>query len=135
MLSAGASWGIAWKIQASKITQMELDNANDRISRQRAARAAIENTVTQRDIAQRESQDRAISARTNAAAANAASNKLRDESTIALRTASKDLATCTISAITFSGLLNNCSERYQGLGESCERHVSDIKTMITSWPN
>jgi RNA polymerase-binding transcription factor DksA len=78
---------------------------------------------------------REIQLRADADSAHAANDGLRDQlSATAHRIAQGSFASCVESSSAIGNLLEVCSERYRGLAESCDGHVSDIKTLINSWP-
>lgn len=134
LLSFGAGWGIAWQLQTGNITTLKLEHASERINQQRAARTAIERTTSAVIKAQNSAAARAAVHRRDADAARAGLDGLRAQSADSLRTAAASLDACTATAATLSVISNQCAERYSELGAKAQGHVSDIQTLIESWP-
>ena len=85
--------------------------------------------------AQNESNKREIELRANADSARSESDGLRNDLAAIrgkLATASRDAA--VERATTIAVILQQCSERYEGLAEKADRHVNDIRTLIDAWP-
>ena len=79
---------------------------------------------------------REIQLRRDADSAHRASDGLRDQlSATARRIAQAPASACPDATLAIGELLNTCSQRYQELGEIADRHSSDVKTLIESWPN
>ena len=79
---------------------------------------------------------REIQLRADADSAHHANDGLRDQlSATARRIAESSPASCATALPTYSELLDNCAARYRQLGEAAQGHVSDIETLINSWPS
>lgn len=111
VVAGAGGFGAAWKIQAANITQIRLDQANERIAVQRAARSAIERNMSSVSLAQAKAADRTRRLAADNARATDALDSLRADSASALRAAAGDLATCTASLSTHSVVLSQCSGR------------------------
>jgi len=129
-----AGFGLAWRLQTATINQMELDNANQRISLQRAARQTIErqqNAVVSAQAAA-DKRRRALDAvRRNS---NSALDGLRDTSAAALRAAGESLEACTRIVKTHGTILSECSGTLQKVAISADQCFSDQQTLIDAWP-
>lgn len=78
---------------------------------------------------------REIELRNDLAGADRALDGLREQSTdLARRIATAPRETAVNAAVAFGNLLTNCSASYRGLAESCDRHVSDLRTCQNTWP-
>lgn len=91
--------------------------------------------ATQALKAKNEASVRESTLRNLAVAARSESAGLLDD----LATLRKNLANDTREAAveratTLSTVLGQCGERYTSLAKSCDGHVSDIKTLMDSWP-
>ena len=124
----------AWKLQDGNITKLQLEQANERISKQRAARATLERSVAQVGAAQAQAATLAQSLAVDRERSRVAAGGLRDAASAAVRTASESLAACNANAATQSELLAQCADRYSELAGKADGHVNDIKTLIASWP-
>jgi chromosome segregation ATPase len=94
--------------------------------------AALSAAVTK---AQNEAQKRETELRAAAAAAGAESDGLRND----LSSLRDQLAGLTEQARTersaaIADVLGQCAQRYSDLAARCDRHVSDIQTLIEAWP-
>jgi hypothetical protein len=72
--------------------------------------------------------------RRDAAGARDALVRLYASADEAMRAAAGSHEACIVTAATGVELLKQCSRDYQGLAEAADRHVSDVKTLIGSWP-
>lgn len=91
--------------------------------------------ATQQLKAQNEASIRESTLRGLAVAARSESAGLLDD----LATLRKNLANATRDAAVerataLSTVLGQCDERYTTLAGTCDRHVSDIKTLMDAWP-
>lgn len=126
-------WG-AWQLQDGNITKLQLEQANERISQQRAARATLERSVAQISSAQAQAATLAQSLAIDRERSHVATSGLRDTASSAVRAASESLAACNANATAQSELLAQCANRYSELAGKADGHVNDIKTLIASWP-
>lgn len=133
-LSGAGSFTVAWRHQAAKITQIQLDQNNERINLQRAARATIERTTSAVITAQNNAANRGVVIRRNVDGSRAELDGLRQSTEAAMRSASANLDACTVAAATAHQLLNQCGGEYQALAERADRHASDIETLTEAWP-
>lgn len=131
-LGAGGGFGVAWKIQAANITQLELTHANARIATQREARVAIERSLQKLSTAQVQAEARAAKLAAELDRNRGDLARLRSASTTAVRTATDSPTTCIDTATTLSELFNQCSDRLVELANKADRHVSDIKMIISA---
>lgn len=119
------------------------------LSHQRTLTAAAENSrvaegaarSTERQLQQKlqEAQDaarqRETTLRRDADAARTAVGGLRDDlAALRRRTASDSEAARALAAAAVDNVLLECADRYRGLAETADRHVSDLRTLIDAWP-
>lgn len=133
-IAATAGFALAWNLQAHQITKMELTHANERISIQRAARATIERTSNAVIQAQNAAAGRVAVIKRNADSLRVSVDGLRDDLDVTARAAASTIDACNRHAATVSGLLITSATRYRELAQTCDGHVSDVKTLIDSWP-
>jgi len=127
-------FGLAWQLQAGNITQLELDNANERIAIQRTARQNAERHATQLATAQANATTRGVVLRAAAVSAADVGNGLRIKTADAVRTAAIDPAACSDTAATLGKLFTASTDEYRKLAEIADRHASDSQALIESWP-
>jgi hypothetical protein len=129
-----AGFGAAWKWQAYRMDAKELEHVQQQLANERsAATTAIRRTETV-IAAQSAAAIRERGLRNDVAGARTAAISLHDAAAAAMRDASVSHAACTERAAALGDVLQASAERYRDLGETCDRHVSDIKTLIESWP-
>lgn len=131
-IGAAGGFGAAWKIQAASITQLELTHANERIAVQREARAAIERSLSKLSTAQVQAAARAAKLATELDRNRDELARLRNASSTALRAATGDPVTCIDTATTFSELFSQCTNELVDLANKADKHVSDIKMIISA---
>ena len=129
-----AGFGLAWRLQTATINQMELDNANQRISLQRAARATIERQQTAVVTAQNAAAKRRRALNVVRRDGDAALVGLRDATAAAMRAASESLDACNRVVATHGTILAECSGTLQKVAGDADQCVSDIQTLTNSWP-
>ena len=123
-----------YKIQSWRYGAKEAEHAQQHLADERsAATAAIRRTETVIQ-AQSAASARGAALRRDADSARMAAISLHDAAAAAMRDASVSHAACTERAAALGDVLQASAERYRDLGETCDRHVSDIKTLIESWP-
>ena len=128
------SFGTAWRIQDWRYQAKEAEHAEQQLANERsAATAAIRRTETVIQ-AQSAAAVRSAALRRDADGARVAAISLHDAAATAMRDAAVSHAACTERATALGDVLQASAERYRDLGETCDRHVSDIKTLIESWP-
>lgn len=97
--------------------------AAEALRRQEAAIAAVNAGVVREATLRRD----AAGARTALVSLHAAAEQ-------AMRDAATSHEACTVTASTLSDVLQASTERYRELGETCDRHVNDLKTLTDAWP-
>ena len=132
--SALAGFGLAWRLQTATINQMELDNANQRISLQRAARATIERQQTAVVTAQNAAAKRRRALNVVRRDGDAALVGLRDATAAAMRAASESLDACNRVVSTHGTILAECSGTLQKVAGDADQCVSDIQTLTEAYP-
>lgn len=133
-LAGVSGFGVAWKIQAANITQIRLDQANERIAIQRQARATLERNMSNVATAQAKAADRTRRLAADNARAATALDRLRDTSSAALRAAAGDLEACTRSLASHSVVLSQCSGRLVEVGKDADDWASHGITLQDAWP-
>lgn len=124
----------AWYVQEHRIDTLLLEQQDERISIQRAARTSLERTLSRSSAAQSAAASRAVVLRKSADDARGELDSLQHATDAALRAAAQSADASLAAATTATGLLNQCAAEYQALGERCDRHVNDIKTLTEAWP-
>jgi len=132
--TAVAGFGLAWQLQADNITQLKLEQTNERLAQQRAVHQVKERQLDAVVKAQNNAATRTAVLRRESNDSRTAAQRLLDQSADSLRAASTSLEACTATAATLSVISNQCTTRYSELGEKAQGHVSDIQTMIEAWP-
>lgn len=134
VVSAAAGFGLAWQLQGHQITKQELNHANERISIQRASRAALERTTGAVIKAQNDAQARVAVIKRNADTLRASADGLRDDLDTTMRAAATSIDACNRYSATVSGLFVESIEASRSLAQACDGHVSDIRTLTEAWP-
>jgi len=129
-----AGFGLAWRLQTATINQMELDNANQRISLQRAARATIERQQTAVVTAQNAAAKRRRAINAVRRDGDAALVGLRDATAAAMRAASESLDACNRVVATHGTILAECSGTLQKVAGDADQCISDIQTLTETYP-
>jgi lysozyme len=124
----------AWKIQSMRADAKELEHVQQtlratQLAAQNAARLSQQLADAQNSAAVRER-----SLRADAAASRVALIGLSAATGSALRSAKTDHATCIVASTALGDVLETVSTERRELSEKADRHVSDIRTLIDSWP-
>lgn len=133
-----------WQTARLSWVQGELLEARDGMAKLQAAleiaktKAATESAAMQRKVteAQNAAKIREVALRAAVDSARSESDGLRDD--IAglrdqLSAASREAAVERAAAL--GAVLGQCAARHQVLASRCDRHVSDLRTMIEAWPS
>jgi len=133
-VAGAAGFGLAWRLQTATINQMELGNANQRISLQRAARQTIERqqnaVVAAQDAAAQRRRDLDVVRRSS----DAAIGGLRDPSAAALRAAGESLDACTRIIKTYDLVFTESASLNAKVAGDADQCFSDQQTLIDAWP-
>lgn len=134
IVSGALCFGLAWNLQQGRFDhaekqRLEIAQENERIASRVESQRSAQNIAAQNARALRESQLRA-----DAAASSAVVTGMRGALAAAVQTIRDDPATCADTAATFGVVLSDISGAYSELAGTCDRHVSDIKTLIDSYP-
>lgn len=132
-LAAVLAAGAAWHVQGTRITQMELDHANERIATQHAARSALERSLSRLSTAQAQAQSRA---RVGAAEldANAAGLIGLRNTSASVRAAATTPDASAAYAAAVSELFERCGQELVRVAGQADGHASDVKTLTEAWP-
>lgn len=133
VVAGAGGFGAAWKIQAANITQIRLDQANERIAVQRAARSAIERNMSSVSLAQAKAADRTRRLAADNARATDALDSLRTASASALRSAAGDLATCTSALASHSVVVGKCSQEVVRLASDLDDWAGSVILLQDAW--
>ena len=127
-------FGTAWNIQGRAIDSLKMEQKDERIALQRAARTQAERHIEKVRVAQDSAQVRLASIVADRKHLVDELDGLRNASEASLRTATSSLDACLASANAFSIVSTQCSERYSSLAGDAQRHVIDKQALIDSWP-
>ncbi len=133
-IAVAGGFGAAWEIQAANITQIRLEQANERIAIQRQSRAALERNMSRVSLAQSKAADRVRRAALDSARATDALDSLRTASADALRSAANDIEACTRSLASHSVVVGECSARLVEVGKDVDDWASHGITLQDAWP-
>ncbi len=124
---------IKLELEKSKVAVAQMEAAIAQANTEAAQKtAALQRAVLK---AQNEAILRENTLRAAAVAAASESDGLRndlDAMRVQLDGASRDAAVERAAAI--GAVLGQCAARHQSLAQRCDGHVSDLKTLIESWP-
>ena len=129
-----AGFGLAWQLQANTITQLELDQSNERSSIQRAARQTLERHMQTVAAAQANAANRGVALRTAADSARYVGNGLRLTTAATVRAASSDPAACPERAAALGVVFGEAITELTEMAGRADRHASDAQTLIEAWP-
>jgi len=129
-----AGFGLAWRLQTATINTMELEQANERISLQRAARATIERQQSAVSLAQAAAVQRRRDLDAVRRDSESALDGLRNATAAAVRAASESLDACNRVVATHGTILAECSGTLQKVAGDADQCFSDIQTLEESWP-
>ena len=119
---AGVSgFGAAWRLQAANINEIKLEQANERIAVQRAARAAIERSMSAVSQAQAKAADRIAVLMRDADLARQSANSLRNTSSNAVRSSTSDPEACGRIASTYDLILSESRDFIQEVASDAGR--------------
>lgn len=134
VLSAGSAWQIqSWRFDAKEKHRVEQESAQA-LAAQRELRLLEARRTAAVVAAQNAAAGRLSGLRRDADGARIALVSLSDAAAQALREARASHDACLVRADALGDVLAQCGVRHQALAETCDRHVSDIKTLIDAWP-
>ena len=134
VISAALGFGAAWQIQGHFLIKQELTHANERISLQRATRAALERNTTAVIQAQNAAAARVAVVKRESDAVRTAADSLRDTLDVTQRAAATSIDACNRHSATVSQLLVESATVNRELATACDGHISDLKTLMAAWP-
>ena len=123
-----------YKIQEWRYAAKEAEHAEQHLADERAASQAAIRRTEAVITAQSAAAVRSAALRRDADGARAAIVSLHAATEAAMRDAATSHAACTERALAIGDVLQASAERYRSLGETCDRHVSDVKTLMDAWP-
>jgi predicted nucleic acid-binding Zn-ribbon protein len=132
----GAGWAVnGWRINS--------EFSDYKMAAEMASKAAIEQArETEHKWNEKLNQERDNAAKREQAIRADLSNArstiggLRNEmSATSRRISEAPSSSCPDAAATIGELLTQCSEQYLDMAEKAQRHISDVKTLIESWPH
>ena len=134
-LFAGAiGYGTASHFCTVKVTQMELEQANERIAIQRQSRATAERLTATVTAAQDEAQRRAVVLMRDADRSRVAADGLRDTSNAAVRASTDSCDACRAIAATYDQLFSESIGLLQEVAGAADKCISDNQTLTSGWP-
>ena len=137
LISAGvaglAGWGAAWTIQGRTIDSLRIEAKDAIIIQQRATRAAIERATSNVREAQTSAANRIAVLNRELAAVGSERDRLRDTSTIAVRTATDSPAACASIVATFGDVFAESRSFIQEVVADADRCQSDLQLMHDAW--
>jgi len=133
-ISLALGFGGAWSLRGHQIDKLKLEDANERISIQRAARATIERVTGQIATAQVAARKRDVRVRTDSDRTGNAAGGLRIASTAAVRTVTSDPAACNAVIAAYDSVATASSEFIQRVARDADQCHSDLQLIQESWP-
>lgn len=134
LIGLASSWFVQdWRYEG-KINEMKLTAANEKLAAEQTAYNIATQRMKEVQDALRQATQRATAARAAAADATASADRLRDAISRSLQAHSTSLAACNDGAALLGDVLNDCKEKYRGLGEKADRLDNDRRTLMEAWP-
>lgn len=139
VVCCAASFGAGWSIQG---TRWQADVATLQAEHARTLKAqsdkALQDYTRMEKIKDEAIQKHKQEAEANRLAADAA-KRTADGLRRDLQRVPDLIATATNSALaeyatTASGLLGSCTEEYQRMAETAQRHATDVRALLNAWP-
>ena len=134
LISAAAGAALAWQLQAHQIVKLELEQSNERMSIQRAARATLERNMSQNAAAQTDSAKRSVRVRVDSDGSRNAGNGLRLTSAAAVRTSEDFTDACRAIVAAYDSVVTASSDFIQDVARDADQCHSDIQLMQDAWP-
>ena len=134
LFGAGSGFYAAWHIQSGNIAKIELEAANERLAKDRAAHAVKERQTDAVITAQNAATIRARGTNRAADAAASSGHGLRVATADTVRAATADPDACPIATATLATVFGECVAEYSTLAANADRHASDVQTISESWP-
>lgn len=129
LVAASMAFAGAWNIQSWRCDAKEKVRVEEQITVERDARILDNKRISGVVAAQNAARVREVDLRAAADRSRAALGGMQASTDAALRSAAADHSACTVTAAALGSILNQCTGRYQALGEAADRHVSDIRTL------
>lgn len=134
LLIAAGGFGSAWQIQSWRYDAKEKARVEQILVDQRLSAAVSIRRADNVIAAQNAAAGREVALRRDADGARTALVGLYAATDAALRNAATSQAACLDAAAALNDVLKQSTERYRSLGETCDRHVNDLKTLTSAWP-
>ena len=134
IISAVAGFGLAWQLQGHQITKLTLEQANERISIQRATRAVVERNTGAVIKAQNNATARVSVLRRESDAVRVSADSLRDDLDVTRRAATSTIDACNQHSLTITKLLVASADVNRQLAAAADGHASDVRTFLEAWP-
>lgn len=134
LIAALLGFGGAWKIQDWRADAKENERVEQTLADQRQAAAVSIRRADNVIQAQNNAATRLERLRMDAIGARAALVSLSDAAGEALRASAASHNACIDRATALRYVLDQCGKEYQALGERADRHTSDLRTLMESWP-
>lgn len=133
-IAFATGFGAAWQVQGGRITTLKLEQANERISQQRASRATYERYSAAVSKAQNDAQTRRSVISADSRRVGDVGNGLRITSTSAVRTAADNADACASIVAAYDTILEEGRGFIEEVAGAVDQCQSDIKLMQDAWP-
>ena len=127
-------FGLAWQLQSGNITKINLEQKDERIAIQRAARQTIERQTAQLATAQSNAAGRAVVLRGHVRSAAIVGDGLRVKTVDAVRTANDDPTTCNAIVSAYGAVVDSSSRFIQDVSADADQCHIDLALMREAWP-
>lgn len=134
-ISALVAFGAAWQVQDWRQAAREKQHETEQIAQLNARRVADTARLANLNSLQKAAEARALALRNLASNARRESDGLRGALVTLSRQPATDTATSNQRATAVGELLAECSDQYQTLAATADRHASDVQTLSDAWPD
>jgi preprotein translocase subunit SecF len=134
IVSGIAGFALAWQLQTGNIAKLELEQKDERISIQRAARTTLERSMSQVAAAQAASANRNVRVRVDSDRAGNAGNGLRLASTSAVRAAEDFTDACRAVIAAYDTVVATGSGLLREVARAADQCDSDLQLIQEAWP-
>jgi hypothetical protein len=128
------AFGTGWSVQGWHRDSLEKDRVETQAETDRLAHLSNIKRIDAVVVAQNRAAGRAISNRRDADAALSELGRVQAQSAAAVAAARVSHEACIDRTIALDDVFQSCASRYTALGETSDRHVNDLQTLIEAWP-
>lgn len=133
-ISLAVGFGGAWSLRGHQIDKLKLEQANERIAIQRAARQTLERATSQNAEAQTSARKRDVRVRVDSDRSRNAAGGLRIATEATVRTAEADPSTCNSIIAAYSAVATASSDFIERVARDADQCHSDLTLMTEAWP-